>query len=85
MPDIHSSKAIVIGGTHGIGLATAQLLISKRATVIVTGRNPANLESAKQTLGDGAIVHKCDVTSFESMSNIATRVSQIFGADPQLP
>lgn len=84
MPDIHGSKAIVVGGTHGIGLATAQLLISKGATVIVTGRNPVNLESAKQTLGDRAVVHECDVTFFEGISTIATRVSETFGAGPQL-
>jgi NAD(P)-dependent dehydrogenase (short-subunit alcohol dehydrogenase family) len=35
------NKTILItGGTTGIGLATAQLLIAEGAKVIVTGRNP---------------------------------------------
>jgi len=35
------NKTILItGGTTGIGLATAQLLIGEGARVIVTGRNP---------------------------------------------
>jgi NAD(P)-dependent dehydrogenase (short-subunit alcohol dehydrogenase family) len=84
MPDIHGSKAIVVGGTHGIGLATAQLLISKGATVMVTGRNLANLESAKEYLGNQAVVHECDITFLESISTIANRASEAFGGGPQL-
>ena len=47
---------LITGGTTGIGLATAQLLQSEGAQVIVTGRNPQTLAAARATLGSTAIV-----------------------------
>jgi NAD(P)-dependent dehydrogenase (short-subunit alcohol dehydrogenase family) len=51
------NKTILIaGGTTGIGLATAQLLIADGAKVIVTGRNPETLASAKKILPDAVVL-----------------------------
>ena len=50
---------LITGGTTGIGLATAQLLGSQGAKVIVTGRNPETLASAKKTL-NGVVVLPSD-------------------------
>lgn len=84
MPQIRGSNAIVIGGTHGIGLATAQLLLEKGAKVIITGHNTANLQSAKAQLKDEAIICGCDITSLEAITNLATTVSENYGSGPQL-
>lgn len=84
MLEINGSRAIIIGGTHGIGLATAQLLLTKGARVIVTGRNPANLQSAKDQLGTGASVHACDITSLEAIKQLASTISEGFGTGPHL-
>ena len=46
---------LITGGTTGIGLATAQLLSAEGAKVIVTGRNPETLASAKKVL-NGVVV-----------------------------
>lgn len=55
-----NTKAFLItGGTTGIGLATAQLLSAEGAKVIVTGRNPETLASAKKILS-GVTVHPSD-------------------------
>ena len=52
-----STKTILItGGTTGIGLATAQLLSAQGAKVIVTGRNPETLASAKKNLSDAVVL-----------------------------
>jgi hypothetical protein len=84
MPEIKGSNAIIIGGSHGIGLATANLLIERGANVIVTGRNTVTLESAKNELGDRAVIHECDVTSVEAISTLAHQVSETYGSGPQL-
>lgn len=44
---LQDKTALVIGGTHGMGGATAAMLRDGGATVIVTGSNPANLEVAR--------------------------------------
>ncbi len=48
--------AVIIGGTSGMGLATAKLLLDGGARVLVTGRSQAGLESAQKEIGKHAIV-----------------------------
>lgn len=44
MTDFNARKAIVLGGTSGIGLATAELLRDGGAEVVVGGRSPASID-----------------------------------------
>jgi len=46
----HQGKAIVIGGSSGMGLATAKLLVKNNVEVIIVGRNEDKLEQALITL-----------------------------------
>jgi NAD(P)-dependent dehydrogenase (short-subunit alcohol dehydrogenase family) len=46
-----NKKAIVAGGSSGIGLATAQLLANNKAQVTVTGRDAGKLKQVQQTTG----------------------------------
>ncbi|QMU70824.1 SDR family oxidoreductase [Streptacidiphilus sp. P02-A3a] len=50
----HSERVVVIGGTSGIGLATAELLLARGYQVVVAGRDPQRLESALKRLNEGA-------------------------------
>ena len=53
---MNTKTVLITGGTTGIGLATAQLLSAEGAKVIVTGRNPETLASAKKILGDVVVL-----------------------------
>ncbi len=50
-PQLRGQTAIIIGGSAGIGLATARLARAEGAEVIVTGRNPERLQRAADELG----------------------------------
>jgi NAD(P)-dependent dehydrogenase (short-subunit alcohol dehydrogenase family) len=58
-----NKTVLITGGTTGIGLATAQLLSSEGARVLITGRNPQTLEAAKRALPAGTVVIKSDSAS----------------------
>ena len=54
---ISNKKAIVFGGTSGIGLATTKMLAQGGATVVAISRNPSKLGQ----LPTGVTVESCDV------------------------
>lgn len=71
-------RAVITGGTSGIGLATAQLLVDGGARVLVTGRTPASLEKARAALGPRAIVEASDAVS--GIDALVERAAAEFGA-----
>lgn len=72
-------KAVITGGTLGMGLATAQALLEGGADVLVTGRNPQNLEAARRVLGPRAHVLASDAASLADIDTLATTVRERFG------
>ena len=71
-------KAVIIGGTSGMGLATAKMLLDGGARVLVTGRSQAGLESAQKELGKDAIVVSSDARSLTDIDALASRVKAEF-------
>jgi len=45
--ELEGKKAIVLGGTSGIGLATVRQLLARGASVVACGRSQKNLDAAK--------------------------------------
>jgi NAD(P)-dependent dehydrogenase (short-subunit alcohol dehydrogenase family) len=72
-------KAVIIGGTTGIGFATAKMLMNGGASVLVTGRSQAGLDSATKELGKGALVVSSDARSLTDIDVLASRVKAEFG------
>lgn len=71
MTDLAGRRAAIIGGTHGMGFATARLLMERGAEVIVTGQNPERAEAARTALGDGATVIRSDVADLAAIDRLA--------------
>src|SRR6202012_3272653 len=80
MSRYQDKKVVIIGGTSGMGLATAKMLLDGGASVLVTGRSQAGLESAQKDLGKGAIVVSSDARSLTDIDSLASRVKAEFGA-----
>ena len=76
----YSDKRVVItGGSSGIGLATAKLLIAGGARVLLTGRTQATLDSVREELGENVITAQNDVASLGDLDALAERVRSEFG------
>ena len=69
-----SATHLITGGTTGIGLAAARLLLAGGARVIVTGRNPDTLTAARELLGSDAVVLRSDSGSLEDARALASLV-----------
>jgi NAD(P)-dependent dehydrogenase (short-subunit alcohol dehydrogenase family) len=78
MGQYEAKRTVIIGGTSGIGLATAKMLLDGGARVLVTGRSKAGLESAQKEIGKRAIVVSSDARSLTDIDALASRVKAEF-------
>jgi NAD(P)-dependent dehydrogenase (short-subunit alcohol dehydrogenase family) len=78
MERYEAKQAVIIGGTSGMGLATAKMLLAGGARVLVTGRSQAGLDSARKELGKGAIVVSSDARSLTDIDALAAQVKAEF-------
>lgn len=68
-------KAVVTGGTHGMGLAIVKALLAEGAEVVLTGRNEQTLEAARTELkGEAARVIRSDAASMADIAALADAV-----------
>jgi NAD(P)-dependent dehydrogenase (short-subunit alcohol dehydrogenase family) len=67
MVTLQNRRAVVLGGTAGIGLATARLLAERGAEVTIGGRDEARLAQAREALSNGARAVQVDATDEGSL------------------
>ncbi|OZB96848.1 SDR family oxidoreductase [Paenibacillus sp. XY044] len=70
---LKGQRAIIMGGTSGMGLASARLLVESGADVVVTGRDQAKLETALQHLGPGPKGEQLNAASYEDLKSFYER------------
>ena len=76
MSNFTSKTALIIGGTSGIGKATAEMLLHQGATVHVVGRNTQKVNDAPNL-----IKHTVDITDRAKVANLLTEISNLTNLD----
>ena len=59
---LDKTTVVILGGSSGIGLATAQAARVEGASIVVTGRSQQRLDKARALLGDAGSVRQLDAT-----------------------
>jgi NAD(P)-dependent dehydrogenase (short-subunit alcohol dehydrogenase family) len=74
--ELDSQKIVVLGGTSGIGLATAQLAAAQGATVVVASSSPERLDAALADLPASAEGYALDVRREEEIRDLFERLGR---------
>ncbi|MGH2938422.1 MAG: SDR family NAD(P)-dependent oxidoreductase [Solirubrobacterales bacterium] len=81
-PDLRNRVLVITGGTKGIGLAVAHLLVANGARVVINGRSPSGTESARAELeeaGGEVVCHATDVSHPEGLDSLREATLAAFG------
>ncbi len=79
MDRLKNKRALITGGTTGIGLETARQFGSQGARVAITGKNPETLAAARKELGDAVLVIASDASEVAAQSAVAETLRREFG------
>ncbi|WP_121435457.1 glucose 1-dehydrogenase [Actinomadura pelletieri] len=72
--------ALITGGTSGMGLAAARRLLDEGASVVITGRDQARLDSAAKELGgDRVLAVRADVANLSDLDALMEAVKERLG------
>ena len=68
------NEAIIIGGSSGMGLASAKKLQERGISVTIVGRDVVKLEEAQLTLGLNVNIKQCDLYNKESLNKLIEQI-----------
>ena len=80
MNRLKDKRALITGGSSGIGLETARRFLDEGARVAITGRNAEALETARQDLGRDVLVIPSDASDVADQKTVAETLQKAFGA-----
>jgi NAD(P)-dependent dehydrogenase (short-subunit alcohol dehydrogenase family) len=75
--EIQGRRALVLGGTSGIGLATAASLRDSGAEVIAASRRATQRDAARETLGDSVRLVDIDLRDRDAMTRLFEELAPI--------
>jgi NAD(P)-dependent dehydrogenase (short-subunit alcohol dehydrogenase family) len=79
MNRLAGKRALITGGTSGIGLETARRFVAEGARVLVTGVTPGSIEKARQILGKDVPVVRADARDLDAQRALVEQVREHFG------
>jgi NAD(P)-dependent dehydrogenase (short-subunit alcohol dehydrogenase family) len=79
MTRLLNKRALITGGTTGIGLETARQFIAEGARVAITGSNPQTLAQAAKELGDAALVLRSDAGNVAAQAALVQQIKDAMG------
>lgn len=72
---------VIIGGSRGIGFAAAKELSKDGHELLLTGRNPENLQNAKDSLQNTVRTFRADITDASDIERLFTYCEEHFMPD----
>jgi len=79
MNRLRGKRALITGGSSGIGLETARQFLAEGARVAITGSNPKGLEAARAELGNDVLTIRADAGDVAGQKEVAEAVRKAFG------
>jgi NAD(P)-dependent dehydrogenase (short-subunit alcohol dehydrogenase family) len=79
MNRLHNKRALITGGTSGIGLETARQFLAEGARVAITGSNPDTLATARAELPGEVLAIRADAGDVAGQADIARVVKEGLG------
>jgi len=79
MERLRGKRALITGGTSGIGLETARQFLHEGARVAITGKDATPLETARKELGDDVLIIPSDAGDIAAQKKVAEILRQAFG------
>jgi NAD(P)-dependent dehydrogenase (short-subunit alcohol dehydrogenase family) len=76
---LQGKKALITGGSSGIGFTTAKLFRQNGARVAITGTDPVKLEKARAEIGGDTLAIRADVVSVADLTRMAQEAKAAFG------
>jgi NAD(P)-dependent dehydrogenase (short-subunit alcohol dehydrogenase family) len=71
---LEGKTAVIIGGSSGMGLATAKLFVEEGAYVFITGRRKTELDKAKAAIGRNVATVQGDVADLDDLDRLFATV-----------
>jgi NAD(P)-dependent dehydrogenase (short-subunit alcohol dehydrogenase family) len=74
-----NKRALITGGTSGIGLETARQFVAEGARVAITGSSDASVDAARREFGDKVLVLRSNAGVVAEQPALAKAIGEAFG------